>query len=133
MTQRDKIKAYLWQKYNGRCAYCGKPLESDWQIDHIKPVLRNMYSGEMLYPDRDSLDNLLPAIKIVNHYKGALDIETFRTWYLGELHNRLKKMPKNTRIEKTKKRIEYLLKVAELFDITPDKPFSGKFYFETII
>ena len=40
---------------------------------------------------------------------------------------------KKTMIEKTLKRKEYLLEVAELFDITPDKPFSGKFYFETLI
>lgn len=28
--------------------------------------------------------------------------------------------------------INDMLEVAELFDITPDKPFSGKFYFETL-
>jgi len=46
------------------------------------------------------------------------------------LHERLKKLPKNPKAEKSIKRKKYLLKVAEFFDIKPDKPFNGKFYFE---
>jgi hypothetical protein len=51
---------------------------------------------------------------------------------LGSLHERLNRLPKKPRTEKGKRRKEYLLSVARYFDITPDKPFSGVFYFETL-
>lgn len=47
-------------------------------------------------------------------------------------HLRLKKLPKNTKNENTKKRIEYMNDIANMFGITIDKPFNGVFYFETI-
>ena len=49
-----------------------------------------------------------------------------------EFHKRLGKLPKKTSKESTKKRISYMNEIAEVFGITKDKPFSGKFYFETI-
>jgi hypothetical protein len=73
----------------------------------------------------------MPTQKLINHYKNTLPLESFRTWYLGGLHNRLKKLPKNPRTEKGKRHKEYMLKIANYFGITEDKPFSGKFYFET--
>ena len=117
--QRDLIL----EKYNGRCAYSGKPLRHDWQVDHLVP--KSMGGN-------DNLNNLVPCQKIVNHYKRALPLELFRTWFLGGLHTRLAKLPKNPRTEKSQKRINYLRSVAMEFGITPQKPFSGKFYFETI-
>ena len=40
--------------------------------------------------------------------------------------------PKKPRTEESRKRKEYLGKVAEIFGITPEKPFDGIFYFERI-
>lgn len=121
----------IFQKFGGRCAYSGTPLEPDWQVDHIRPVRQWC----LLYPpddDPNNIDNLFPCQRIINHYKGGLSLEHFRTWFLGGLHERLKKLPKNPLVERSKRKKEYLLKVASYFGITPDKPFSGKFYFETI-
>lgn len=128
MTKREKI----YNKFGGKCAYSGTILEPDWQIEHIKPVKRNWFSGTMIFKDNDCLENMVPVQKLINHYKHSLDLEEFRTWLLSGLHLRLSKLPKNPRTEKGMKRKEYLLKVAGYFDITADKPFSGKFYFETI-
>lgn len=75
---------------------------------------------------------MIPVQKIINHYKHSISLEEFRTWLLGGLHIRLKKLPKNPRTEKGVKRKEYLKKVAGYFGITEDKPFNGKFYFETM-
>ncbi|NCC65546.1 MAG: HNH endonuclease [Spirochaetia bacterium] len=111
----------VYSKFGGRCAYTGKPLESDWQVDHIVPKEQG---------GTDDIDNLFPALKIVNHYKRCLDNETFKTWLLGGLHLRLRKLPKNPRTERGMKRKAYLLKVADVFGITEDKPFCGKFFFE---
>jgi len=126
--KRDIIK----NKFNGLCAYSGTPLEDDWQVDHIKPKIM-YYIGSCPYQGNpNDIDNLIPAQRIINHYKRSLPLEKFKSWYLGGLHLRLKKLLKNTKTELAKKRKEYLLKIASYFDITEDKPFSGKFYFETI-
>ena len=85
-----------------------------------------------MFEKSHNIDNMLPSQKIVNHYKGSLCLETFRTWYLAGLHERLKKLPKNPKTEKSIKRKKYLLEVAQLFGITEHKPFSGTFYFETL-
>ena len=111
----------VYEKYGGRCAYTGTPLEDDWQVDHIIPKAQG---------GTDEIENLLPAQRIVNHYKRCLDNETFKTWLLGGLHERLKKLPKNPRTERGMRHKAYMLEVAGLFGIEPDKPFCGKFYFE---
>ena len=127
MTKRERI----YQKYNGLCAYSGTPLEIDWQIEHIDPVVRNWWTNTKAFPDNDKEENMVPVQKLINHYKHSISLEEFRTWLLGGLHKRLKKVPKNPRTEKGKKRKEYILKVAGYFGITENEPFSGKFYFET--
>ena len=136
-----KVRETVRLKYNGLCAYTGKPLGEDWQVDHVCSRHKHFYnchfnstSEEEIFlknKEVDNIENLLPAIKIINHYKRSLDLEGFRRYMLN-FHNRLKKLPKKTAIDRTKKRIEYMNKVADLFDITPEKPFEGKFYFETI-
>ena len=73
----------------------GTKLEDDWQIDHVKPVGRNWWTNTAMFEENDTFENMFPVQKIINHYKGSLDLETFRTWYLAGLHKRLKKLPKN--------------------------------------
>lgn len=128
-----KNRELIKMKFGGKCAYSGTELESDWQIDHIKPVVRHWFSGTITAKDNDCLENMIPVQKLINHYKHSLDLHEFRTWLLGGLHIRLKKVPKNPRTEKGLKRKKYILKIAKYFDITEQKPFNGKFYFETII
>lgn len=130
----------VFEKFNGKCGYSGTKLESDWQVDHLFPkrcghfyesdVMRNYHNfkGSCV----DSIDNLMPSQKIINHYKGGLFLEEFRDWYLAGLHKRIAKLPKNPRTERSIKKKIYLLKVAGYFGITKYNPFSGKFYFETI-
>jgi hypothetical protein len=127
-----KDREIIKNKFECRCAYSGTILKDDWQIDHVKP--RIMYEiGSYPYEGNpDSIDNLVPCQRIINHYKRALPLETFRTWFLAGLHERLKKLPKNPKTLKSIKRKAYMLEIARLFDITPDKPFSGKFWFETL-
>lgn len=125
-AQREQIK----MKYGGLCAYSGTPLEDDWQVDHIFPIIRDIGGPGCMNPERDCPDNMVPCQKIINHYKGSLPLETFRNWFLGGLHERLAKLPKNPRTDRSIKRSAYLNKVAGYFGITPDKPFSGRFYFE---
>lgn len=129
MTKRERIYA----KYGGRCAYTGKPLGDDWQIDHMISLQKAKYifenEGRVIHCHFE--ENMIPALRIVNHYKRAFDLEGFRE-YMMTFYIRLGKLPKKTKVPATVKRIAYMNEVAEAFGITPDKPFEGKFYFEKL-
>lgn len=168
MTRKEKVQA----KYGGLCAYTGKPLEADWQIDHVQSKAtfaqvqvdvahyRDKKTGERIegaemssltnaglwqtfhdceyipnrfkpHPDVNHIDNLLPALRIVNHYKRALDLEGFRKYMRG-FHTRLKRYKLDAGGWAAKKQARYMWEVADAFGITPDKPFKGVFYFEQI-
>ena len=129
MTKAQQ-RQFIKEKFNGRCAYTGKILGDDWQIDHIHPKNLSIQIGDRI-SNHNEYDNLFPACRIVNHYKRGFNLEGFRS-YMSLFHKRLSKLPKTTNSEKTKSRIAYMNQIAELFEITPEKGFKGKFYFETI-
>ncbi len=37
---KKKDRELIYNKYGGRCAYCGVDLERKWQLDHIEPIVR---------------------------------------------------------------------------------------------
>lgn len=124
-----KRRDMVYALYNGRCAYTGKPLDDQWQVDHITPVYR--YRMGLEQGDPHAPENLLPALWIVNHYKRGEDsLEGFRQ-YMLKFHIRLAKVPKNPKVEKSIRYKAYMWRVADAFDIKPDKPFCGRFWFET--
>ena len=134
---KNTKKSIIKDKFGGKCAYTGKDLGDDWQIDHVESKNYNKYKRAYiaknlndLIQQVDSNDNLVPALRIVNHYKRGFNLEGFRDYMLS-FHKRLAKLPKKTRLEKTKKRIKYMNEVANAFDISVDKPFGGIFYFES--
>lgn len=129
-TYKQNVRKRLYDKYDGLCAYSGTPLEDDWQADHIEPIIRR--GGVVVFPERNSVNNLVAVQGVINHYKGSLSLELFKKWYLGGLHKRLAKLPKNPKTEKSKKNKAYMLKIAGYFGITPENPFNGKLYFETL-
>lgn len=101
-----KLRQQVYDKYEGLCAYTGKPLGEDWQVDHMTSKLKHSYyvfdasSVEEVIKRRkevDCIENLMPAIKIVNHYKRSLDLEGFRRYMLS-FHKRIKKLPKKTQV-----------------------------------
>jgi hypothetical protein len=125
MNRRERI----YNKYNGLCAYSGTPLEPDWQIDHVEPVIRSIYTGKPLIKELDCESNMVPCQRVINNYKFTNSLEVFRTSLLGGLHIRLKRYPRSGKGGELRKRME---KIAGYFGITPDSPFSGEFYFEKI-
>lgn len=141
---KKAIRILVYEKYNGLCAYTGKPLDDKWQVDHMTSKIKYMwnvvYGGIGGYTVEgiqekakqvDDISNLMPALWIVNHYKRSLDLEGFRDRMMT-FHKRLAKLPKKTSKPATEKRIAYMRQVSDAFDITPDRPFSGKFYFENL-
>ncbi len=105
MTKAERMQAY--EKYDGRCAYCGKKIEyKDMQVDHIVPKLKG---------GKNEINNYNPACRRCNHYKDTFDIEQFRQM-LKTMHERTQKI--------------YINKVAEDYGIIQIKPWDGVFYFE---
>ncbi len=130
MRISKKDREAIKNKFGGRCAYSGTVLGDDWQVDHIEPLIRCSFTKVALFPDAHTLENMVPCQREINNYKVATSLKAFRNWLLGELHLRLKKLPKNPITEKSKKHKENLLRIADLFGITPEKPFDRIFYFE---
>lgn len=68
LTKAERQAVY--DKCNGHCAYCGCELAyKDMQVDHVQPI---SVCGA------DEIENMLPACRSCNYYKGALDLDGFR-------------------------------------------------------
>lgn len=103
-----KIRLKVYDKFGGRCAYCGQEIEyKDMQVDHIEP--KNLGGS-------DDIDNLFPTCRLCNHYKRGDRLETFRNWKLGGLVDRLRNI--------------YIFKVAEKYGMIEVKGWDKMFYFE---
>lgn len=75
ISKEKRLKIY--NKYNGRCAYCGCKLEyKDMQVDHIIP--------QRIAGSTNDLDNLMPTCRTCNHYKRgtilACRYNPFHSW-----------------------------------------------------
>jgi 5-methylcytosine-specific restriction endonuclease McrA len=71
MVSRIKV----FEKYGGRCAYCGTLLGEKWHVDHLKAVHRD--NGVHQRPD-ETIENLMPSCPPCNIYKATYSIEDFR-------------------------------------------------------
>ena len=73
--RRKLTKAHrkiVYDKTNGRCAYCGCELEiNNFHVDHIKSI-------KIYGQDADVIDNMYPSCKSCNLYKHTLSVEDFR-------------------------------------------------------
>lgn len=84
LSKADREKVRL--KCGGRCAYCGTELTGKWHADHVLPVERvgkwvfgkYVTTGEMGRPERDTLDNMLPACIPCNIDKSTFPLEEWR-------------------------------------------------------
>ncbi len=102
------VRAEVYAKYDGHCAYCGRLIEyKDMQVDHFIAI---KHGGT------DDIANLMPACRMCNHYKRAHDLETFQQ-YISNIPKQLQN--------------NYIYKIAKAYgiiveEINPDI----KFYFE---
>ncbi len=81
----------IFEKYGGKCAYCGCELEKGWHIDEIEPVRRNhkwnsekrLYEinkdNPIMHPERMRIDNQNPSCASCNIQKNSFTIEQFRS------------------------------------------------------
>ena len=76
-----KIRETVYEKYGGRCAYCGRKIAyKDMQVDHFLPLR----TWDIEDAGTDDITNLMPACRMCNHYKRANTLETFRR-YIQEI------------------------------------------------
>jgi hypothetical protein len=87
------MKSMLYQKFDGRCAFCGYELLGRWHVFDIMPTTTIVtWKGDIILGD-DSYENRLPACISCNssriHGGGRrgelqLSIEQFRQWLYHE-------------------------------------------------
>jgi hypothetical protein len=127
MGLSKKDREMIFNKYNGRCAYCGCELNKGWHADHLKPVRRKMkycrekkrhvVTGELRHPKRECLANYNPACASCNINKHAMSLEDFRELVFGFV----KSLNRDSTQYKIAKRYGFIVEV--------EKPLL--FYFET--
>lgn len=106
-----EIRKGVYEKYGGRCAYCGKKIEyKDMQVDHLIPL------GSYTQNGTDDFENLMPACRRCNHYKRANSLECWRKM--------IETIP--LKLE----RDSYIYKVAIDYGLIESKPHKVVFYFE---
>ena len=93
MTKKDR--QLIFDKYDGRCAYCGCELTKGWHVDEIEPVRRNMVWDAVkrkyvphkehpyTHPERLHIDNQNPACASCNINKHSGSVEEFRNLIAG--------------------------------------------------
>ncbi|MDD4541948.1 MAG: HNH endonuclease signature motif containing protein [Eubacteriales bacterium] len=108
---KKDLRIQTYNKYDGRCAYCGKKIEyKEMQVDHIVPLV------SCSVPEiANNITNLNPSCRRCNHYKRSSSLEVFRHM-LMTLHERVQDI--------------YICKVAVDYGIIKMEPWDGKFYFE---
>ena len=112
MAISKKTREVVYQKYGGRCAYCGREIAyKDMQVDHFLPLR----AWGIEDAGTDDISNLMPACRMCNHYKRANSLETFRR-YIAEIPRKLRE--------------NYIYKVGIVYGEIAEQAHPVKFYFE---
>ncbi|GAB3937540.1 HNH endonuclease [Larkinella terrae] len=122
-----KEREIIFNKFNGRCAYCGCELTKGWHVDELEPCIRNhrwdrqkrkfVHDGTYQHPERLNIDNQMPACASCNINKHSESLEGFRQLIAGFL----KSLNRDSTQYKIAKRYGFIQEV--------EKPVV--FYFET--
>jgi len=133
MALTKKQRQAVWEKSGGHCWYCGCQLpERGWHADHFEPVLRQseivraptgsrfthkvVQTGETVWPERDTVENMVPACAQCNLFKTTFSVEFFRKEIEAQIE-RARKSSVNFR-------------TAERFGLIEAKPQPVVFWFE---
>ena len=122
MVKKTKIKREeVYNKCNGRCAYCGCELTiKQMQVDHIEPhwhTLNEQDANKLgIKKGSNEIDNLNPSCARCNKWKSTYTLEQFRKVIETSI-NRLNRDTPNFRLAKD----------FELIKVTSNKVI---FYFE---
>ena len=116
MTKKER--ELIFNKYNGKCAYCGCELKKGWHIDHIEPIVRNWLNGTCEKPENENLENYNPSCPSCNIQKNSYTLEQFR--------KNIKQFVRSLNQYSTQ------YKFAKKYGLISETDIEVKFYFETL-
>ena len=126
MTKKDR--QIVFDKYKGKCAYCGCELQKGWHVDHIEPTVRDFIynkskqrletNGICRNPENENLQNYNPSCPSCNIQKNSYTLEQFRE-NIKEFVNSLNQYS-----------TQY--KFAKKYGLIQETEIEVKFYFETL-
>jgi hypothetical protein len=107
----------IFNKFDGKCAYCGDPLKKGWHVDELLPVRRNK-DGTCMHPERFNIDNQMPSCPGCNIQKNSYTLEQFRE-NIKQFVNSLNQYS-----------TQY--KFAKKYGLVSETDIQVKFHFETV-
>ena len=126
MNKKDR--ELIFNKYGGKCAYCGCELKKGWHVDHIIAARRgdsdlrierlNKFSSSEIVRGKNEIENYNPSCRQCNIWKSTLSIEKFRI-EIAEQVKRLNDYNANYRN-------------AKRYGLVQETGIEVKFYFETV-
>jgi len=78
-TNRQKV----FDKYGGKCSYCGCDLVKGWHVDHFEPIVRDWVNGGCERPENNNEANYMPSCASCNIMKSSLSLESSRALVSG--------------------------------------------------
>lgn len=115
---KKAVRQQVFDKYAGKCAYCGSDLVKGWHVDHIEPIVRDWWKGTVQHPERETEENYNPACASCNMMKGSASIDEFRR-IISQFINSLNQYS-----------TQY--KFAKRYGLISETGTKVQFYFETI-
>jgi len=99
---KKQTRQTVFDKYGGKCSYCGCELVKGWHVDHLEPIRRSqkhirdetgrclrdengnyLYEKYQSHPERDCIENYMPACASCNINKHSMGLEDFRNLISG--------------------------------------------------
>lgn len=118
----------IFNKYDGKCAYCGCELIKGWHADHIEPIVRDFIynrnkqrfetNGICRNPENENLQNYNPSCPSCNIQKNSYTLEQFRE-HIKQFVNSLNQYS-----------TQY--KFAKKYGLVSETNIEVKFHFETV-
>jgi 5-methylcytosine-specific restriction endonuclease McrA len=118
----------IFNKYDGKCAYCGCELIKGWHADHIEPIVRDFIynknkqrfktNGVCRNPENENLQNYNPSCPSCNIQKNSYTLEQFRE-NIKQFLNSLNQYS-----------TQY--KFAKKYGLVSENDIEVKFHFETV-
>jgi len=125
---RKSDRKVIYEKYGGKCAYCGCDLQKGWHVDEIEPVRRNFRwnkdknryeinkDNPMVHPERMNIENQNPSCPSCNINKHSESLESFRSAIKGYM--------------KHLNEVSTQYKIAKRYGLVTENDIEVKFYFE---
>lgn len=122
MAIKKELRQEVFNKYGGKCAYCGCGLEKNFHVDHIEAYWHSMTKERCdeldIKKGADTIENMNPSCPRCNRWKGTFNIEQFRK-EITEQVTRLNKYSNNYRLAKD-------------YNLVSETKLNVIFYFETL-